>query len=490
MPWLRRLPLLALAVFACSAWSGQAAWGQTTPGDPHARAIQELIRRQKFRREHGRLEAALQPPAPLDLRLADEELVTGAGAKPIPLPPVDASDGAAADKPAAGLRMASADEAVEPESLEEFLPPPATPNPTLGAFDAPAGPADLPLPLQSTVGPPGMLMAEPPAPVYSSGTTYYNGSWYVATDFMLLSLNEPREVRLGAEVSPVSLFTNRADSYSFEPGMRITLGRFLRNDEAGQDRLLEVTYAGLFSWSSEATFAGVSPGDLDTVLGPGGTSAPGFENGVLQAFEAETRWDSVEVNLRLRSRPPRDQLVMRPNGQWMRKESSSQIREVLIGIRGGFFEDRFGYASETANPAQDAGQYLVSANNNLLGIQFGGELLQKQPTWHVGVRGKLGPMLNFVERDSRVRTLVGGVATTRRGSQAETNVVFLSELSAFAGYQVGPHLSLRVAYEFAYLNGLARASENLGLDPVGFPELNTGGDALLQGLSVGGELIW
>ena len=378
-----------------------------------------------------------------------------------------------------------------------------------------------------------------PAPVYSSGSWFRSGRWYAAADFVMM---RPRRLSRGTVTNTTAyLFSSNGvgfkkgilayDTFAstaisrvsrnvyvdslapqFKPGTRLTLGRFLGRDAANRDHAVEVTYLGLFDWTSRLSFAGVGasfntpPASIRTVLGgvvldtignPTAIFVPGFSDADAQRFEYGSDLNSLELNFRIHGRPDRDVVALQPNGAWIRHDTSGRLFSLLGGIRYMSINDMFRLESESAqildNDGEEvvpeiSGRYRVGTHNDMVGVQFGIDATEKYSEWNWGVRGRIGAFANFVERDSRIDTVNG--ITPRSQVIKDESLVSMVESGVFAGYQVRPNAAFRGAFDVMYLpSGTADAERNISLEP-NFPTFNTTGRRMYYGVSIGYEMVW
>jgi len=384
------------------------------------------------------------------------------------------------------------------------------PTPRTEADPSPQSPDDGLIPLPEDEAPPDgpvpdwedfdvddvdLPTLDEPAAVYSTGTWFWNGSWYTKQDIVMLHKSEPREVRVATNRGFTTDLTTTTSSFHYVPGARLTLGRMLGRDRSNRDHMVEFTFFGLFDWSTEAGLVDVGNG-VSTFLGTG-LGVAGFSDftgfSVLsQSYSYHSELNSYELNLRIQDRTGRDRIVLQPDGTWVRHITPSRLFSYFGGLRYVAIDEQFLYVSlgrDNTNSAYD-GTYRVATNNDMVGIQVGGELIEQYTQFSWGIRAKVGGLVNFGYRRSRVDTLINGVTDGFGEDLMEENLVFLTELSILGTYQLRPNLAFRASYDFMYLTGIALAPENLGLDPAGFPAVNIGGDAFYHGAFLGFDMVW
>lgn len=432
--------------------------------------------------------------------------------------------------------------------------------------------------------------ADAPAPIYSTGTWFRNGDFYFEADMVWLNRETPEPsafARTGALTTnqfgqQVFDDTTLDDvlSLNYASGTRLTLGRFLGRDAANRDYSLDFTYLGGFNWDESASLISREGGGLSTRLTTaGGTLAAdnvvqGFIGSDRQDIQYESDLNSFELNYRIRTRPGRDQLAMQPDGRWVRHGVGSQMRSLLAGVRyvslqdgqtitatESFFVDRSIRTRSIDQTDEDAvdgpeiadavrGNYNVETNNRMFGLQVGGELTEKYDEWTWGLRGKVGGLINFANRNNLVNSrlreatftdvetnevpalnaagdpvfiigtnavtgepLLGTAAfdangnpndratdtvtTSRRlpvnvqasGGDSTEQMTFLAEVGLFGTYQIRPNFHFRAAYDFMLLAGVGIAGDNASLQN-GFGAFNSSGSAFLHGGSFGFETSW
>ena len=258
---------------------------------------------------------------------------------------------------------------------------------------------------------------------YSTNNTFRRGYWYTQQEFVALLRTEGEDVPISADQSDIVFdpvpstnhrpaITSKTTDHTYEPGVRLTLGRFLGQDAANRDHSLEVTFLGLFEFEAAAAIRSVElPGFLDTALGAfktdtfgfgiiGNNPIPGFSGGLVHSTLYKTDFNSYEMNYRMSGRPLRDRIAMQPNGKWVRHGTASSLRSFIFGGRYMSINEDFKYNSEFLDPEQDSGFLNVRTGNDLVGIHGGFEFVEAYTNWTWGFRGKFGGLYNFADRRS------------------------------------------------------------------------------------------
>ena len=353
--------------------------------------------------------------------------------------------------------------------------------------------------------------------VYSTNNHYRRGFWYSQAEVVAMLRTELDDIPISADQSDTIIdgspnntnpattnrpaITTKDTSPTYEPGVRLTLGRFLGQDFANRDHAVEFTFLGLFEYTDSATIiSDEPPGFLDTALGAfksaifqlgiiGNNNIPGFTGALQHTTVYRSDFDSYEMNFRVMGRPLRDRLAMQPNGSWIRHGTPSHLRSFMVGLRSMTINEEFEYISTFFDPSQDEGYYRVRTGNRMFGPQAGFELMENYANWTAGLRFKGGVMYNFANRQSFLNTLSFGDREIRSDDLHRDNVAVVLEGGIVAAYQIRTNLVIRAAYDATYITGIASAIPNLGLDTA-FPRFEVTGDAIYHGASFGVEMLW
>ncbi|MEE2780821.1 MAG: hypothetical protein VX431_01335 [Planctomycetota bacterium] len=402
------------------------------------------------------------------------------------------------------------------------------------------------------------------APVFSSSDWYRNGHWYVDTTAAGIWRSSGKPKVLAKDLSgletgiltptpiistPVNQITTRHKGFRFEPGLGLTVGRFLGRDYFNRDASVEFGFLGLFDWDTDLTLAGALSSELFTALnktGPGGSAVgpiisggqsvplgvtliPGFDAVDIQQFEYSSDFDSFELNVRLSHRPGRDRMVAMPDGTWTRQITDGGVPSFFAGMRYISVEERLLWLSQGA-ATQSLGRYDVQTNNALFGLQFGGDYKWVTKTWSAGAMGKVGAYVNFADMRRQISgsAVDGGIANMPRsiyeevfgvgtnpyvfadnlpnrqggsgpgagavswsysGAQRTSVYSVFLETKMFTQYNVNPNLSFRMAWDMFWINGLAMAPYQVVFEPES-AKINAGGNVFFTGLSVSGQWVW
>ena len=338
-----------------------------------------------------------------------------------------------------------------------------------------------------------LLELEEAIPMCTTGEVYDGGLWYQEIDFVYLFKQPLRDSFVIADgvfdVDDAASMSTHNLKPRWRPGMRYTIGRHLGADNLKRDQSLEIGFFGLFDWQ-------------DTTTQTGFLGTPTVANPFMIAFDAansvtanrRARLNSIELNLRLRPRLPDDRLIMAPDGTWTRQCAPDFITSYFGGLRFIRFEESFSIHS-VRTAASLSGPYEalqeVRTANDMVGFQFGTELIHQDCRWNWGLRGQLGIMINAAER-KRHDTFDGDAGSIDfRSSGTDDQLAISLEMGLFAMYQLHPRIAARIAYDAMWLHGVAIAPD--GIEQLGSgltKDINAGENGIFHGLSLGLELRW
>ncbi len=348
------------------------------------------------------------------------------------------------------------------------------------------------------------MMEDGPAYPFTSGNWWHNGCWYAASDFVVWHRTRPFGLVLGFDDSfeppvetivffPIPELNKNQTSLGVEPGNRTTIGYMLMRDLDNRDHSIEATYLGFNEWEGHAGLISNEPRMLLTQLDFG---APGYNAADFYDIFYQSQFHSVEINYRIRNRPGRDRMIMGPDGFWSRQIVPGRTQSLILGLRGITVDERWQWLSGRNGVSSDvfSGDMLINTDNNLLGVQMGGDCTDVHEGWYWGVRGTAGVYCNFAEGQYRLRAIDTQIDSRFLDTSAHNqSCAFLGELSFMFGWEMTEHITLRVSYDLALVGGLALASDQVSFDKYlasRVPSLNEGGQIFYNGLSVGLEAYW
>jgi hypothetical protein len=336
----------------------------------------------------------------------------------------------------------------------------------------------------------------------SSGDWFWNGGWYVGAESLWMdrSRNNRRTIAQQPYVDPFGIvrtldFTTAAQPFNVSPGARVTIGKSLGRDYLDRDRALEFIYYGGMSYEDNDGRNSINGGFLVSPLAP---VAPGFNGATAYSTAFTSNFNSWEWDYKLRRRLGRDQLVMSPGGKWTKHAERGWLPALIVGPRLVTANEHFTLSSSRAGTPQNAfsGRYHIDAENWLLGLNVGGELLSQNEFYYWGLRGRAAPALTFASTAQQA----AGINTTGvpQGPQTlaftdqatRTAPGFIGDLTLMAGWNITPNFALQVGYDFLWVAGMATATRQLNLDNRDFDAIDVGGQTFYNGVSFGFYGSW
>jgi hypothetical protein len=342
----------------------------------------------------------------------------------------------------------------------------------------------------------------------SSGTWLRRGFWYAEGDYMLMNRSWDRKGLLFAFEG------NTSTSPGFQPGgfpgfgpvltlnpllidgskpgadgmARVTLGRFLFRDSRNRDHNLQLTYWGGGNWKQNSSIESAGTGGIQ-VNDFIDRINPSFDGAGSMGFDYEAGLDSIETNYILKARMGRDQMVLQPDGQWVRTANTSQTYSFLAGFRYANVTEVLDITAESREeaPTSEGGFYHVDTDNNLFGGQLGAGVAHETARWSIGANAKAGSYWNRMNLNSEF--LAGPDLVASRGStdSTEDNLSFIAEAEIMLKWHLRPNLSLRAGFDMMYVDSIALAPHQVNFIPGGYPPIADDGDLVLLGTGFGIE---
>ena len=316
-------------------------------------------------------------------------------------------------------------------------------------------------------------------------------AWYFEENVRVLYRSPPHSTTLTlSRQSGAEDITAHQLGFNVAAGFEGTAGHYLGRDDQNRNHFLEFTFWGLNSWLTDLSPEAPLINHVTAIDGPIG----GFHTVDQLLFTYRSEINNYELNLRVRPRARADRLVLQPNGVWQRECNPGLYPSFLLGLRAIETNERFN-THETGTglvgqvPAAVDGQYDIATRNVLLGFQIGGDLIDEHCHWNWGGRWKIAPCVNFSRQDSRINVAEAGVAPIADrffADNDEAGVVL--EGGMFFNYRLASNLVAHAAYDFTWIYGLALAPEQYSFNPGN--RINTHGQSLYQGLSLGLAWLW
>jgi hypothetical protein len=401
-------------------------------------------------------------PSPLDQEFYDEPAPAGSvyvAQHPDPSEPLGFSGSAFAPRPG----------------------PAVDPTASPGVFDAPV--------ITSYFDP-----ADPdsPAPSVSSGDWLRNGRWYTEQSavYMTRQANVKNDVRLAFDpinpLNPAEVSLDLALDPGYQPGLRSTIGRYLGRDIRNRDHSVEFTFLGLMHWQEFQSLTANSQLGLFQLIDPL-ADVPVYEGSDEQAFDQVSDFNSYELNYRIDRRLGRDRMVYTRDSCWVREATPSLLCSVFAGLRVAIVNERINW---TASNELGNGSYRVITHNNMVGPQFGGDLMWEQTYWRAGVRATVGSLVNWASQSSTVRILDpnGDPLSPNRDEFAKLHTLsFVGGLNFLGEYRFRPNFGVRASYDLLWATDLALAQNQFTFFPSTPPEISASHSLFFQGVSLGVE---
>ena len=333
----------------------------------------------------------------------------------------------------------------------------------------------------------------------SSGTWLSRGFWYTEIDAVIFNKFWDRHTITYA-IDSASGLINPQDTFRTldldgkAPGAegcaRFTLGRFLFRDLCNRDHSVEFTAFGGGQWGEQSNITSRFPNtqrlnvpfniDLNNLS---------FDSAVSMDLAYASRFNSFELNYRVRNRMTRDRMLMDPTGEWVRQASPTLMTEYLIGLRYFDLTESIRWNAFDFSGAPDStGFYNIDTGNTMFGLQFGGGATYEQGRWSIGLFSKAGVNLNDPTSNTAFnRTDVADSAFTT--SSRDTTFSFISQTGVVAKWHMRPNLSLRAGWEYLYVTSVALAPYQINFRPDENKVVYTG-DPFYHGASFGVEGFW
>jgi hypothetical protein len=411
-------------------------------------------------------------------------------------PPLDAAPG---DLPPDMSLSDDLPSGLDPESGAETIEP--IPEPYIEGSMGPSYSTDY-------VGDPRIMATCPPL-FESSGTWLRRGFWYAEADLILANKAWDRKGLLLAfegNVSaspgtsfgqvgfgPVLALNNLVIDGSApgaQPMARVSLGRFLFRDGANRDHVLQGSALLGGVWNQNSVIGAATPGGIqindfiDRVN-------PSFDGAQQIGFLYSTSMSGGEVDYIVKQRMQKDQMVLQPNGDWVRRANPSNTYSFLAGIRGLSLTETLNINADR-NPdvaASEGGVYNIRTSNNLLGTQIGGSVSYETARWSLGTTIKGGPYYNAMRLRSNFSAgPAADVTTGAVNTGVEPNISFIGELQVLGKWHLRPNVSLRAGFEILYVDSIALAPSQINFVTPGYLPIADDGDIFCMGSSIGIEM--
>ena len=339
--------------------------------------------------------------------------------------------------------------------------------------------------------------------------------WYVNEGVSVFHHSRPSSRRVSWYGPPdfggVEATGTRGLSFDIAAGYTITVGRNLGRDTDNRDQFVEFCWDGMHTWKSTKTIHSsradwIGLGLLSGNLYSGYPfDVGGFNRAEMHYFAYRSRLDSYELNAWIRPRGRSDRLVLHPNGRWRRECQPGWYNSYMFGMRVFCLQEDFTFLASgritELDPRKDTvrveGSHVTRTDNDMLGFQFGGDIIFRRCLWSWGFRYRIGPLLNFADMKT--------VATTTGAADGDpyvaedldlyrfaknTDLAAFADIGVVGSYKIRPNVIVHVSWDWMWMIGLALAPENLEFDITKPAEVNDDGDLFFQGLTASLEWTW
>lgn len=368
-----------------------------------------------------------------------------------------------------------------------------------------------------------------------SSCEFCGAGWYSGVDFMMLKRGRAKRTTItrgalvvetdpntGIDVVdfiPGPFFNTDATEFDAEPGMRITIGKFLGVDDKDRSHSLEGMYYGLQEWETEANKQGETRDSFVTTDGNGAVilveagqlisdfplDVGGFNRADLHAFRYSSNLHTAELNYRIRWQYRPKRLSPTECGAWDKHVDTDWLPNVFVGLRYHHIDENFAFISRgvidvNGVPNLISGNWTTATQNDLFGPQIGGGLTRKTRRWEFGFDAKIGLLINSSTLDGRIVVNDPVFPLDRfppvtnpdnSFSLSSTQLAVSGDLHMNLDYRLTPYTTMKFGYDFLWVGGLAMAPEQFGQATVIGPgEVNNRGVTFFTGPSFGIETVW
>ena len=357
----------------------------------------------------------------------------------------------------------------------------------------------------SIIGEPMRLLQSCPPYFESSGTWLERGFWYAEMDFLMLNRGWDRKgLQLAFEstsgnvpTGPLPVVgTNELRIRGERPGAegvgRLTLGRFLFRDASNRDHSTEISWTGGGEWSQSSSLdAATTPGlEIPVYIDRVNRSFSGARS---MNFSYDSEMNTAEWNYVVKQRMRRDQMVMEPTGQWVRKATPTKTFSYLSGLRYANHREQLNF-NGTDIPVSQAlredGTYLINTENNLFGGQLGVSWTHETSRWSLGVNMKGGPMWNRIDLNSRFQVGESTIVNSGVTNSEEDDLSFFGEAQLQGKWHLRPNVSIRAGLDLMFIDSIAIAPFQINFIPGGYGPIAASADSVYMGTSFGIESYW
>lgn len=293
-------------------------------------------------------------------------------------------------------------------------------------------------------------------------------------------------------------------SFPVSAGAEIFLTRYLGRNAFNFDIWSELKFDGLYEWENTKTYypqdnfySNFGVGGLTTytweeskTAEDGTTSTTKYTSTPsMLHMDYSATMNSGEIMFQFRKRGRPDPLVGHPNGTWTR-ECQGGIRYThMVGVNYTSYNEELTwtgtgevYDSKKNFIGTQSGRAAIEADNNLLGLVFGGEMVDKHCIWSWGMRWRFTPYLNFME--TQMNSTDGSANYLAKCS--ETDISYEAKWGIFTTLKTGKHMVWRLGYDLSCLGNIALANQNMDIGET----IHNNNYNILQEFTLGCTLVW
>jgi hypothetical protein len=324
----------------------------------------------------------------------------------------------------------------------------------------------------------------------STGTWLRRGWWSAEADAVMMNRMWKRDDQVLAfdNQSLRDLLLTR-DSPGAETGMRLSLGRFLFRDTINRDHVLEFSVFGGSEFSQHDTLTSRNGGNTLGVVQLYSGANASFDGSRAMRIDYDSRFNSFELNYRVKGRPARDRMEYLPDGHWVRRTNKGFTKNFLIGLRHFDSVDRFSWTAESISTlANQNGRYDIDTDNDMFGLQLGHSLVYDSDRWSVELMCKGGVYHTWQVAETEL-AITNNTANSFTTYNSDARISFLGEFQLITRYHLRPNLSLRAGWEMMYITNQVLAPDQLTFSP-DEGRFSGKGDPFFNGALFGLEGYW
>ena len=272
-----------------------------------------------------------------------------------------------------------------------------------------------------------------------------------------------------SSVSTVQGYAIEKDnSFDICGGLDIRAKRYLGRNAKNVNFFLEFEYWGLNEWNMTNRYLFY------------GLDEEGAQDVDEMEYKVRSRVNSFELNLRVQPRGTlHDRMVYLPNGRVQRQCRQGWSGNMLVGIRY-FNQNDYGLLSNLTE-----GYTLdCETDNNMLGFQIGGELIDQHCMWNWGVNWKIAPLYNWSDRTYTASWV------QNPAKAAEGQLAGLADIGVWINYRFTKRWTGRFQYNVMWITGVAQETNQIVQGMNDRYAIDNDTTEFMQGMTVTMEYAW